>query len=61
MQKKNDTYKGHWPWQSEFDHQLVYVNHNAWSKVKKFNKKIAKRREKRSVKETVKEEMENEE
>ena len=61
MQKKNSTYKGHLPYQSEFDRRYVFVNHNAWAKVKRFNKRLAKRREKRTAKESLKEEMENEE
>ena len=57
MQKKNKPYKGHLPYQSEFDRRFVFVNHNAWAKVKRFNKRLAKRREKRTARETASEDL----
>ena len=37
------------PWQSEFDHHFACWarNHRGWSKMKKFNRRLAKRRERR--------------
>lgn len=44
--KKQNTYKGKLPPQSEFSHRFACwaSNHNGWAKMKKFNKRLAKRR-----------------
>ena len=43
---KNNTYKKHIPWQSEFSHRYACWanNHRGWAKMKKANKRLAKRR-----------------
>lgn len=46
MSKRNNTYKGFLPFQSEFSHKYACwaINHRGWAKMKKFNKRLAKRR-----------------
>lgn len=48
--KRQNYFKSHLPWQSEFDHKYACwaVNHRGWAKCKKANKKLAKTREKRA-------------
>lgn len=49
--KKQNVYKRYADWQSEFSHRYACWanNHNGWSKMKKFNKKVAKKRLKRQI------------
>lgn len=44
--KRQNTYKGFLDYQSEFSHLFAAWanNHNGWSKMKKYNKRVAKRR-----------------
>lgn len=51
MAKEQNIYKLYLPFQSEFDHKFACWanNHNSWSKMKKFNKRIAKRRLKQKL------------
>lgn len=55
IMKRNNTYKGKLPYQSEFDHVFACWanNHNGWAKAKKFNRRLAKRR----LKEELRREM----
>ena len=54
--KKANYLKAFLPWQSEFDHRYACwaSNHRGWSKMKKFNKRLAKRRERRYWRREVK-------
>lgn len=46
MAKKNDTYKGFLPYQSELERRYASwpYNHRGWAKMKKANRKLAKKR-----------------
>ena len=48
--KRMNYLKAFLPWQSEFDRHFACWanNHRGWSKMKKYNRRLAKRREKRS-------------
>ena len=53
--KRQNYLKGFLPWQSEFDHHFACWarNHRGWSKMKKYNKRLAKRREKRALRKEI--------
>ena len=53
--KKAKIYKGKLPFQSEFEHRYACWanNHRGWSKMKKFNKRLAKRRLRKELKEEI--------
>ena len=53
--KQMNYLKGFLPWQSEFDHHFACwaKNHRGWSKMKKYNKRLAKRREKRALRKEI--------
>ena len=54
--KQQNLYKGHLPWQDEFDQRFACWanNHNGWAKMKKFNKRLAKRKSKQQLKKDMK-------
>lgn len=53
--KQQNIYKGLLPFQSEFSHKYACWanNHNGWSKMKKYNKKIANKKLRRQFKKEI--------
>lgn len=53
--KKQNIYKGHLDFQSEFDHKYACwaINHRGWAKMKKLNKRIAKKRMREKTKREI--------
>ena len=55
--KRANYLKEYLPWQSEFSHRYACWanNHRGWSKMKKYNRRLAKRREKRALRKEINE------
>ena len=51
--------KAYLPWQSEFDRHFACWanNHRGWSKMKRYNRRLAKKRERRALRREVEEWM----